>query len=152
MMVFQVYVQELNVRDFDADANRVRDWVNQMGYPENVRIECNANATEELKSTVSAMNSGSASRAETPLEEIPRTPSPKLLPAQSLQRENGNPKSQTESKSPEETLSQAKENMADMTEQNATEKVPSQKGSLLTPNESKMAENIQPPPSRGNDN
>ena len=107
----QVYVHELNVRDFDADANRVRDWVNQMGYPQNVRIECNANATEELKSNVSVLNSQSASRTETPMEEIPRTPSPNLGLANSMGLVNDQQMSQEQRSTSEKPVSNEEQNL-----------------------------------------
>ena len=38
--IFQVFVKEINARDFNADANSVRDWVAQAGFPKDCRMEC----------------------------------------------------------------------------------------------------------------
>ena len=78
--LIQVIIKDINTRDFNADANRVRNWVQSYEFPENMRIEVDDDAPEEVKSMVSSMDSQKVSRAETPIENIPRTPSPKLDP------------------------------------------------------------------------
>ena len=75
-------MKDLTTRDFEADPNRIRKWINSYGFPENVRVEVDDDAPEELKSLVSSMDSQKVSRTETPIENIVRIPSPKFdLPA-----------------------------------------------------------------------
>ena len=71
-------VKDLTTRDFDADPNRIRNWINSYGFPENVRVEVDDDAPEDLKSLVSSMDSQKVSRTETPIEQIVRIPSPKF--------------------------------------------------------------------------
>lgn len=77
---FKVIIKDIHTRDFNADANRVRDWVQSYDFPENMRIEVDDDAPEEVKSLVSSIDSQKVSRAETPIESIPRIPSPKFDP------------------------------------------------------------------------
>ena len=79
-------MREINAREFDLNPDRIRQWVNQYGFPEDTRLEMNGDASPELKSLISSCNSQHPSRQETPIEAIPRSPSPAFsVPAQSPQ-------------------------------------------------------------------
>ena len=69
-------MKDLATRDFDADPNRVRNWINSYNFPESMRIEVDDDAPEEVKSLVSSVESQKVSRTNTPIEVIPREPSP----------------------------------------------------------------------------
>ena len=69
-------MKDLATRDFDADPNRVRNWINSYNFPETMRVEVDDDVPEEIKSLVSSLESQKVSRTNTPIEVIPREPSP----------------------------------------------------------------------------